>query len=465
MGPAATQAAEEYYGVSVDTVDLLLNWGPIVFIPVLPCVVSRAAHSGSLPTIVRTGALLCAVCCVLRLLPTWMPGTLLGQYANSRGIALVHLGHILNAAVGPIVMAPPPYLSSIWFGEKERTTATAVAVMANQLGAAVGFFAPWVVKDAADIPHLLTIHFVLSLITLVMVLVYFPPMPPTPPSPSASMAAALPAAHKASVWKEFTTAGLNPSFLLLALSGGISCGVYNAWTGSLDTILPTSIYTPKKAGWLGFASVMAAIVGGTAIGPLVDRVPALQHRHKSLILGIMLACSTASLLFTLSLPIAGKLPQCAARLTGDLLLCILPVTDLSDKGVIPVSFLSSGAIVLFTGLLQGAAQPLYYELGVELTYPVSETMSAGFIVQSNNVAALTLLFVMPNVNTNAVNSIVTLTFVAMSLVVVFVVERYRRVEAETASRAGGRQPSPVGAGAARAAGEGYMPLPDAVGDA
>lgn len=408
------QATEKYYNVGQATVDLLLNWGPIVFVPVLPCVVRAAAHRESLPRLVRTGALLCALAAVLRLVPTWMPETFLGEHANTRGMALVHLGQVLNAAVGPIVMAPPPYLSQTWFAENERTTATALAVMANQFGAAIGFFAPWVVKSAADIPHLLSIHLALAVITLLMVVAYFPSRPPSPPSPAASMAAALPSAHKATVWDEFKGTLANPSFVVLALSGGVICGVYNAWTASLDSILPSALYPPKKAGWLGFASVMAAIVGGVAIGPIVDRIPMFKHRHKLVIIMIMASCTVMALWFTLSLPIAG----------------------ISDHGLLPNSFLSSGAAVLMMGLLQGAAQPLYYELGVELTYPVSETMSAGFIVQFNNVAALTVLFVMPYVNKRAMNAIMTCTAVGCMALVVLVKERYRRVEAEAASRAG-----------------------------
>ena len=56
----------------------------------------------------------------------------MGSRGGSRdaGLAFIHIAQILNAACGPLVMATPTKLSQAWFGESERATATAAAVLA-----------------------------------------------------------------------------------------------------------------------------------------------------------------------------------------------------------------------------------------------------------------------------------------------------------------------------------------------
>jgi MFS family permease len=49
---------------------------------------------------------------------------------------------IVNAAVGPPVMASPSLLSAQWFPDHERNRATAAAILANNFGAAIGFVLP-----------------------------------------------------------------------------------------------------------------------------------------------------------------------------------------------------------------------------------------------------------------------------------------------------------------------------------
>lgn len=65
---------------------------------------------------------------------------------------------IFNAACGPIVMSIPPKLSAAWFPETQRTTATAVGIIANNLGTAAGFFAPQLVTTPSQVPRILYAH-------------------------------------------------------------------------------------------------------------------------------------------------------------------------------------------------------------------------------------------------------------------------------------------------------------------
>ena len=61
---------------------------------------------------------------------------------------MCHLCAILNGVAGIIVFSAPSALSSTWFPPEERTTATGVAIVFNNLGNAFSFLlAPAIVPD------------------------------------------------------------------------------------------------------------------------------------------------------------------------------------------------------------------------------------------------------------------------------------------------------------------------------
>ena len=101
-----------------------------------------------------------------------------------------------------MVLVLPPKLSAAWFPPSERTTATAVASLANSLGAAVGFLlGPGLVTrcdvrsadSAADVEALrggvrtlYLVQLLWAVATTALALAHFPERPPTPPSRSAA---------------------------------------------------------------------------------------------------------------------------------------------------------------------------------------------------------------------------------------------------------------------------------------
>ena len=64
---------------------------------------------------------------------------------------LAHTGQALNGLAGPVAMAAAPVLSATWFPLRERTTATAIMSMANNLGVALSFIlGPLLVPQSND---------------------------------------------------------------------------------------------------------------------------------------------------------------------------------------------------------------------------------------------------------------------------------------------------------------------------
>ena len=218
-------------------------------------------------------------------------------------VPLVHVAQICNAAVGPLTMATPTLLSSVWFPEHERATATAVAIVSNNFGSLIGFFAPFVVgSDPNNTKLLLWVHFAVVCCCSTLVFCYFPEKPPTPPSSSSRAEISL--SRPANFLAEVKTILRSSSFNILAVSGGFIGGVYNVWTGSLDTILPHSIVTTNQCAILGFLSTLFYCLGGFVVGPIMN-IHFFKRRYKVLLMCFLFASALLFSWFSISLPMIG----------------------------------------------------------------------------------------------------------------------------------------------------------------
>jgi len=290
-----------------------------------------------------------------------------------------------------------------WFGEKERTTATAIATLSNQLGSAVGFFLAPAIVNASSVPMLLIVEAAEAAFILVWTIIYFPDKPPSPPSASAASADQVAASTStfANFRKEGTELLTNRSFLVLAIIAGWQAGMFNAWTGMFDIILSPEGYSDAFSGWLGFASTLAGIVGGIAIGFAGDTI--FKGKFKLLLFILLIASVALLTLFTLSFP-----------------------SFLSPHALIPNSNVSILISVTLGGLFLGSTNPIFYELAVEMTYPIAEGTSVGIITAVNNIACLVVLFVGPYVKYTWINGGVVLNIVLCTLALLFVRETYKR---------------------------------------
>ncbi|CAF5205856.1 unnamed protein product, partial [Rotaria magnacalcarata] len=214
---------EIYYNITDSTIDLLLNWGPIIFIPCLPLtsvLVNR-------PDGLRHCVILLAITDFLAALSRVIPSVIISASNpkfNKVALPFIHVGQILNAACGPLVMAPVSQLSCLWFAPHERTRATTVAIFANNFGATIGFvLSPFIVALPEHVPRLLYVHLGLAFVACVLALLYFPSKPPSAPSAAAELLVSNSTSTEhnhdwrkilVDIWKCLTT----PAFLLLSLA-------------------------------------------------------------------------------------------------------------------------------------------------------------------------------------------------------------------------------------------------------
>ena len=181
---------QAYFGRSLDraSIDVLLNWGPIVgalFFPVQTWLLQQsnglqrsiwlALHLMLAGTIIRT------IPIIVTQVSGWTPGPLANgsfigdEPAGDTGdlpfaqtpaaFAMYHAGQIIVAAAGPFVMGLVTRLACVWFPESERTTATAISQTANGMGTTIGFLNPHIFSpDAASVPNLFYFSLALAVV-------------------------------------------------------------------------------------------------------------------------------------------------------------------------------------------------------------------------------------------------------------------------------------------------------------
>ncbi|CAF3291679.1 unnamed protein product [Rotaria sp. Silwood2] len=247
----ASPSTQKFYGISSTTVDLLFNWGPIIFIPCLPLTYLFLNRRNGLRHTVILLALAGFIATFLRVLPSIISSTSSSRF-RTISMPFLHTGQIINATCGPLVMAPVSQLSCLWFGPNERTLATTLAIMANVFGSTISFLInPAIVSRSSNLPHLLYFHLALAVVAGFLALIYFPAQPPTAPSAAVKLlmqgeGQSINTGLKAYL-KGLRECMANPSFVLLSTAGGVMAGTFSMWTGLFATILAPENYSKKQA--------------------------------------------------------------------------------------------------------------------------------------------------------------------------------------------------------------------------
>lgn len=294
-------ASQAYYTCTSATIDLLLNWGPICFCIVVPFASFLLVRPRGLQLSVQVAAAIVLAGTVIRAIPSWVSDEWRTGNQDT-ALSFLHIGQILNAAAGPLVMATPSLLSAIWFPDHERTTATAIAVLANGVGTAVGFLlGPWLAPDAASIPTLLYAEIGMAALPAAAIALHFPAGPAVPPSPAAAkFASDLDHGRVTPFFAGLGRIVRMPSLWLIVCAGGIQNGVSSAWQSIIPQILGAVGYSPTVAGYYGFASTVAGLVGCFACGRLADLY--FPRRMKMLSIVIFVVCSGLFVWLTATLP-------------------------------------------------------------------------------------------------------------------------------------------------------------------
>nr|CAD7266186.1 unnamed protein product [Timema shepardi] len=351
------------YGIIADVVArhyqiplALVDWTRMVFMACFIVLILPACYAldkMGLRWCVEVGAILTAA-------GAWLK--VVGVPSSSYWLAM--LGQTIVGSGEVFVLGMPPKLASLWFGPDQISTACSIIVLGSKLGAALGFFLPPVlVRDhlnRADIgPDLKVLQQIIagsSTLVLVLIIIFLKDKPPLPPSLSQAQ---LRSSSKDVTIKEFLISLkrllTSIDYHLLLWSFGINYGVLNA-----VCTLPNQLILSHFPGGQEFTGrvcltiIVAGMLGAVVFGVLLDKT----HKYKETTLGVYILTMVSLVGFTFIL---------------------------GTKSTILV-YLTAATL----GVFLGGYIPVAYELGAELTYPLSEGTVTGVMLIPGS--ALGILF-------------------------------------------------------------------------
>jgi sugar phosphate permease len=314
-------------------------------------------------------------------------GLILGGIFNAIGAAIryvyfddyqsVYVGTLFCALAQTFTLSTPPLIAGSWFGADERATSTALGVLANQMGTALGLGAA-ILVDFSDsssttegglnpgtLQAYLKFQFVISCIALASVLLFSGSIPPTPPSLAAQMTRYNNTLESASS-KDTTSSEETPllekstptyqgsvlmvfrdaTSLAFVLSFGLTVGVYYTVPTFLSQLL-SQTWSARSIGWLGVIYQLVGVVGSFVAGRVMD----ITQQHRK----IALVCLVGAAVF---------------------LAVFFVMTTLSD--ILSTSWLAAGSIGL-AGVCLSAFNTVGLELGTGMTFPADEAAVAGIL--------------------------------------------------------------------------------------
>lgn len=387
------------YSWSASTAPMFANWGTIMFcvtvIPLSKLVEYDIRTTVLLVTGLMTLGTILRCCRLITKNPTIF-------------LASCHICAILNGISGVTIMAAPPLISSQWFPPSERTTATSINQASNMLGNGLAMFVgPALVnikqnssmtqEDVReDIDTYMQVDAGVASLIFVLFCVYFPSSPPHPPAPSS----AIQRTDFKSGLKALLT---NRDILLLCFAYSISQGVMGSWLSVMvNNFSPLGI-SDQQIGYMGLASVLAQCVLSMVFGFVTDR---LRKNIKTTIL-VLLTIATCGFIWLM-------------------LMCL---------EAIPYSLYTLYTAVILATSFNFSTIPLFFEMCVEIAYPVNEGMVGGFLTAVYNFVGIIFLFLffVPNIGYIWINYLLVGSTIISIPAVLMAREQYNRSNVDDAA--------------------------------
>jgi len=286
-----------------------------------------------------------------------------GLFGLLRGLVSSNFNLLLMAQIG-IAIGQPFLLNAItkvaarWFPIEERATASGLGTLSSYLGILTGMIlTPWLV-NGSGIPRMLHIYGIFALISAVVFIVFVRERPPVAPCRPDQEERALALDGLKLIFK-------NKDFNWLMLIFFIGLGVFNAVTTWIENIL-----SPR-----GFTSVQAGITGGLMIaGGILGAIilPVLSDHYRKRIPFIMIAIAGAAI-------------------------SLIGITVATNYIMVLISGAAFGFFLLSSG-------PIGFQYGAEITYPISEGTSNGFLLLAGQISGILFIFGMNGFKSSSTGS-------------------------------------------------------------
>jgi len=380
------------YNWSNSTAPMMANWGTIMFcLSVVP--LSKLVEYDIRTTVVLVSGLV-ALGTVLRCCRLLL---------KNPTVFLVscHLCAILNGISGVTICAGPPLISSQWFPTSERTTATSINLAFNMLGNGLSMLlGPRLVHTPANnhtavehVRHEIDLymysHAGVAVTLFVLFCVYFPSKPPHPPAPSSAI-------QRTQFLPGIKALLGNRNVLLACFAYSISQGVMGSWLGVMvNNFRPLGI-SDEIIGQIGLFSVISQCSCSIAIGFFTDRL----KQHIKLTLLILLILATACFVWLM-------------------MICLK---------ILPHQIEYIYVAVILATSINFCCCPLFFEMAVEMAYPVNEGLVGGFLTGVYNLIGIMFLFIffIPNIGFVWINYVLVGSTALAIPAVMMIKESYNR---------------------------------------
>ena len=288
---------------------------------------------------------------------------LTGIFGLLRGLVSINYNLLLLSQIG-IAIGQPFLLNAItkiaarWFPIEERATASGLGTLAMYIGILTGMiFTPYLIIGSG-IGGMLYKYGIFSMASAVIFILFTKERPLTPPCnpDQEERALAIDGLKRIFHYKDF-------NWLMFIFFIGL--GVFNGVTTWIENILSPRGFSSVQAGITG-----GLMIGGGILGALIIPILSDHYRNRTLFIIIALAGATLSL--------------------------------------VGITFASSYLILLISGTAFGffllSSGPIGFQYGAEITYPISEGTSNGFLLLMGQISGIAIIFGMDSFKSSETGS-------------------------------------------------------------
>lgn len=318
---------------------------------------------------------------------------LTGIFGLLRGLVSINYNLLLLSQIGiaigqPFILNAITKIAARWFPIEERATASGLGTLAMYIGILAGMILTPYLVIGSGISGMLYQYGILSLTSAIVFIVFAKERPLTAPchTDQEERALAIDGLKLIFRYKDF-------NWLMFIFFIGL--GVFNAVTTWIENIL-----SPR-----GFSAVQAGITGGLMIiggilGALI--IPILSDHYRKRTIFIIIALAGATL------------------------------------GLIGITFATSYFILLASGMVFGffllSSGPIGFQYGAEITYPVSEGTSNGFLLLMGQVSGIAFIFGMDSFKSSVTGSMTRPLIVLICFMILSFLSSTRLRESSLLSR-------------------------------
>jgi cyanate permease len=275
---------------------------------------------------------------------------LTGIFGLMRGLITEDYTSILLSQIGiaigqPFLLNAITKLSARWFPMNERATAAGLGTLSMYIGIFAGLVVTPYLAGKVGFPATLYYYGIFSVVAGLTFLFFVRENPPTPPCRPDQEERALVVDGLKTIFKF-------RDFNILLFIFFIGLGIFNSVTTWIEAILEPRGFTAVEAGTAGGIMIMAGIMGAFIM-------PVLSDHFKK------------------------RKPYIVAAIAG------------ATLGLAGIAFATSYWMLIFSSATLGffllSSGPIGFQYGAEVTYPVSEGTSNGFLLLMGQISGIAMI--------------------------------------------------------------------------